>query len=482
MKLQITISFFLILSFFPLVSLGQTIINVPNDVSTIQAAIDSASTGDTVLVADGTYYENISFNGKAITVASHFIIDSDTNHVHNTIIDGSQSSNSDTASVVFFVSGEDTNTVLFGFTISGGTGTLIIEPGVEKIRGGGGIVLENSGATIMYNRITDNSLLMDLPGPEMRLAAGAAIAAIATDSHTLIIKNNFIYNNNSVSNVSDAFGGGIVVTEDVGGAYNVIISDNVIFTNHATTTGDFQAAGGGIIGLVGQITITDNKVMYNTLSSPAVSIGAGVVLSETLSGGNSIIKNNYVSHNITEIGIGIGGGLVLIEAPSVSIEDNHVEANEASLGGGLFISQSDAVIQQNTIKYNSSDFGGGMFLELSTSLINKNLIAGNVAALGGGGIEIEVSPLRGMQSQINSEDRTGAFTSNVFSESVNSTLSVTRTQIRNGNYKGGLVQDESTGALEIRNNTIVNNTANGSLGGAGITSLISTVNVMNSII
>jgi len=36
----------------------------------IQSAIDAAGTGDTVLVHDGTYIENIDFNGKSITVRS----------------------------------------------------------------------------------------------------------------------------------------------------------------------------------------------------------------------------------------------------------------------------------------------------------------------------------------------------------------------------------------------------------------------------
>ena len=123
-------------------ALGDTI-RVPQDQSTIQAGIDAAANGDTVLVADNTYFENINFLGKAITVASHYILNGDTNHIANTVIDGSQPSHPDSGSVVTFESGEDTTSVLTGFTITGGIGTL------SEVTYAGTVYLDRLGGGIL---------------------------------------------------------------------------------------------------------------------------------------------------------------------------------------------------------------------------------------------------------------------------------------------------------------------------------------------
>ncbi len=46
---------------------------VPGGYATIQGAINAAVNSDTVLVAPGLYYENITFLGKQIVVASQYL-------------------------------------------------------------------------------------------------------------------------------------------------------------------------------------------------------------------------------------------------------------------------------------------------------------------------------------------------------------------------------------------------------------------------
>ena len=94
----------------PVCSVFAATIHVPGDQPTIQAGIDAAQDEDIVLVAPGTYVENIDFLGKSITLLSQVGPD-------GTVIDGNRD-----GTVVTFASGETASSVIEGFTIRNSDG------------------------------------------------------------------------------------------------------------------------------------------------------------------------------------------------------------------------------------------------------------------------------------------------------------------------------------------------------------------------
>jgi uncharacterized membrane protein len=114
---------------------------VPSEYSSIQDAINASEDRDTILVAPGTYTENINFMGKNIIIGSYgMIYGSEEMFMHQTIIDGGGN-----GSVVTVTSGEDSSAVLHGFTIQNGASDF-----------GGGIMIESSEPTFEYLLINNN--------------------------------------------------------------------------------------------------------------------------------------------------------------------------------------------------------------------------------------------------------------------------------------------------------------------------------------
>lgn len=149
-----------------------TLINVPISVPTIQQGIYWAAAGDTVLVENGTYYENLRFHKKNILLASSYLLEPDTANINATIIDGSKLTRGEKkGSVVYFSSNVDSSSTLMGFTLRGGTGTEL-DIGAEKRTSGGGIICDvGSSPTIKYNVITGNQAKHDGGGIFINSAA-----------------------------------------------------------------------------------------------------------------------------------------------------------------------------------------------------------------------------------------------------------------------------------------------------------------------
>jgi hypothetical protein len=338
------------------------ILDVPDDFATIQAAIDEATDGDLVLVDAGTYYENINFKGKAITVASHFYLDGDTSHISNTIIDGSQPDDYKKASVVTFDSNEDTNSVLSGFTITNGKGTVFHIPGYTPDRDGGGILFNLSGGKITHNNIIHNTITVT--GDTVGIGAGITVWGDEQDH--IIIKSNNIYNNH-VKGENWAFGGGAVLATKG----TILFEDNEIIGN--ISEGDRYGIAGGISidGLdnnQGEVIVNKNLVVNNTTKADRIQATAG--------GGFWIrncsphIFNNIISGNEAEY----GGGISVedwersTDAANPLLINNTVTGNKADYGGALEVYGTDASpVVFNTIFWDNTAVQDNQEISLQSS-------------------------------------------------------------------------------------------------------------------
>ena len=224
-------------------------IHVPGDQPTIQAGIDLALDGDTVLVAPGTYVEHVRFKGRSIEVRS-------ASGPAKTTIKGSLG-----GPVVTFNSGEGPDTVLEGFTITGGWdingGGINCDDSSPTVRGnvvtgnhaqgghggglGGGIAAFDSALVLENNRVLANT---------NGFGTGAGICLVRC---TAIVRGNDIAGNKGAS-PPDSFGGGLVLFYD-----NSAVHHNTIVGNEASQ-------GGGILCYWSTADIRDNIVWDNTAS------------------------------------------------------------------------------------------------------------------------------------------------------------------------------------------------------------------------
>ncbi|KPK64707.1 hypothetical protein AMJ83_00475 [candidate division WOR_3 bacterium SM23_42] len=314
-------------------------IHPDSTLNSIQTGMNLCSNGDTVLVGAGTYFENINFYGMAITVQSEYGPDT-------TTIDGGSLSHPDTGSVVLFISGEDSNSVLNGFTITHGTGTVY----PPLVVGGGIFCLNNSCPIISDNTIIENTSTY----------SGGGIACYAYASP--IIRNNIITDNTSET------GGGIIV----GFNSSPIIENNTVVTNTASLRG-----GGIACGYNCSLNIISNTIADNTAWAQGGGLFIGEGCSVTVTG-NTITGNTAVA---------CGGGIITAINSVATITDNSIINNTGYNGGGIDISyNSSANVTNNTVTLNSAiEYGGGIFVGWnSTATISNNDIIDNLAPYGGG--------------------------------------------------------------------------------------------------
>ncbi len=336
------------------------VFTVPSKVPTIQAAIDQARDGDTIVVEPGTYFVNLVFRGHAVTVRS---------------LDGPEATILRPATsdwTVLFNAGETTSTVLSGFTLRDG----------DDLDYGSAIFATGSSPRIENNILEDN-----------RSDEGAG-AVLLIDSEARITGNRFVANetggsggavyvlrgapaidaNRFEGNVSDDEGGAIYGTETA-----IALFDNTFEAN--------TAAIGGAVSLFEctSATLDGNQFTGNRAESGGTAISCHDVDGLRILG-NIVADNTCIScdprHHEKP-----SGALAIEECSDFLLRDNSIRENhDSGAGGGVRIDSSSGRILRNKITSNStSDVGGGIYLNRNGRVhVIGNRIRGNSAELGGG--------------------------------------------------------------------------------------------------
>lgn len=282
---------------------------VPDYTPTIQAAIDSAAGGDTVLVREGTYVENLQIHEKSLTLEA-------LGSAEATIIDGNQ------AGSVIEVIGD---AHVEGFTIRNGRG----------YEGGGVLFLGTSEAgntlKLLHNIIADNRA-----GLTFDLGCGGGVALYACEDCVIegnTIRNNYagdsggglatasgnpqIRNNRFMANGCHATGGAILLDY---ASYDVIVEGNLILENWSDYNGG--GIGNRIDGAL-PVTIRHNTIARNYHNNRAFLAGAGIQITS----GPAMIAENIVAFNYGPSGRNTGVGVYCVST-YVTVQCNDVWGNE----------------------------------------------------------------------------------------------------------------------------------------------------------
>jgi|GEM_PF-2677627 len=238
------------------------IIHVPDDYPAIQAAINASGENDTVLVAEGMYYENVVFSGHNVVLGSWFLTTGDPSYISSTIIDGSS-----TAAVITLTDSEDNRAMIIGFTITNGISTFggginawYTSPTISdniiinniSTHQGGGISLEYSTAVIRNNIIADNTVQ----------GYGGGIRASYGDP---VIEYNLI-----IGNYSTNWGGGLYVNNNT-----PLLKNNTVSGNEAAENGGGMTTGNAAPVVVNSIywgnTAPSGPEIMNLISAAVVT-------------------------------------------------------------------------------------------------------------------------------------------------------------------------------------------------------------------
>ena len=330
--------------FFVFLSTAAEAATVPEDFSTIQAAITAVVNGQlpdgTVIdIQPGTYAEALLINqtAKSVTLRS-------AGGPGTAVLDGT---------------GKGT-----ALRINSATGNIRIEG--LKIRNGrssdsgngGGFTFQDASPTVVNCTVENNSSAVD-GGGGMLIRSNAAFQGC-------------VFQNNTAGR----FAGGIFITQGSRPTFTGCIFQ----TNSSGTTSDV-GSGGGIFVLDASATIVSSRIVNNRSSFSGGGVLAFGTFGSALGEGTLTIDDSEVANNTTAR---FSPSDLSAEGGGVHVEDNMV-----------------GLIRQSAIRNNTANSGGGLSVHRGRYVIENSIIEGNSAAAdptaAGGGVLATSNNVSGLQ-------------------------------------------------------------------------------------
>lgn len=323
---------FAILICFSAVGFCQTTWYVPDDFSTIQAAIADASVvdHDTVMVRAGTYFENVDLLDKAIALKSE-------DGPGATRIDGQQA-----GSVVTLTDNSDPFTSLEGFTLTNGT----------NLRGGG-VHIRSSAISIIDCVIISNSAQEDGGGAYINGSSSVIIAdsRFASNAGTdLLSCGGALYAGVEVSDLTvsntlfeqnQSYAGGAVFCWCNG----LSMADCAFTLNAAIFGGGLYDSAGG--------TVIENCLFENNACDSDAGLGGGAYLG---TGSSDFLDSTFLNNSARN-----GGAIYRHNAGEVLLDNCQFQGNSATAEGGAIRLRGIAEIENCSFESNMADTGGAFF-------------------------------------------------------------------------------------------------------------------------
>ena len=349
----------------PLLGCYQCDAVVPTDHASIQAAINSASSGELICVEPGTYFENVSFSGRNVWLFGMEGPDV-------TVINGSGA-----AAVVRMESITGSSTGLQGFTITNGASVT-----------GAGVYITDSDPILADLIVSDNRCGTD---------AGAACEGIGiyAESSSLYlygvdVSDNLGYYDGTVG-FDQSKGAGIFLSNSTMSADGIRVADNAIEPHSVMTSWGVTVWGTGLYASNttaninnGRFTGNSAKGIFNEWeetyligSAIFASEGSDLTLNHVVLAGNKVdsqtyftcsgplaalestisMTNGIVAHNVSKCGDVNGGIAYGYQADLILDHVNFVaNKNDSSSGaGGLYLYQGTLSLTNSTFQDNTGE-------------------------------------------------------------------------------------------------------------------------------